>query len=95
MSKEDAVQLASRVLAVYFSFWGLFDLAYLPERFYSLIHQAALRNVLSSSHYYYNMDLLIVVLTFVWSAALFLVAAWFYRNGLTIHRLLLGTENES
>jgi len=37
MSREDAIVLASRTLALFLTVWVLSDLCYVPERVYSLL----------------------------------------------------------
>jgi len=90
MTNESAVVLAGRILGIYFLFWGLFDLTYLPDQLYALSHHLAYQSVLSADHYYRNLNLMQILLIFARVAALFALSMAFFRNGPRTQRLLAG-----
>jgi hypothetical protein len=99
MSREDAVVLASRTLAVLVTLWVLTDISYLPGYALSFRHYAehevtAPTNAAYwqywSHHYLVDMSFLITRII-----GLSLMARWLFRGGTEVARLLLPTEAES
>jgi hypothetical protein len=89
MSRKDAVLIASRVLAVYFSCWVLTDVMFLPTRLISVLHYINSGSVLTGPTYsfkYYLSELIVTLLRIL----LFTGAGWFfYRCGSRVQALLL------
>ena len=95
MTKKEAVMIAARVIAVYFFFWALDCLSFLPERFLSLAHYAHSGSVLLlwRDSYLFNLYLTEAALSALKAILLFMAGLWFYRNGAGVQRLLLGESD--
>jgi hypothetical protein len=91
VSTKEAVTIASRTLAVYFLFWFLSDLTYLPSRLYSLWHH---ESALGGSAYWRYSDLISLSFSLVRLVALFFAVQWFYRSGPAIREYFLASSDE-
>jgi hypothetical protein len=94
VSKKEAVTIISRSLAVYFLFWFLEDVTYLPSSLFSLWHH---RNVLGSTEwttYLRNSDLISLSFRLLRILGLFFAVQWFYRAGPAVQGYFLDSADE-
>jgi hypothetical protein len=93
VSKKEAVTIASRTLAVYFLFWFLDDLTYLPSSLHSLWHH---RNMLSTewTTYLRNSDVISISFRLLRMVGLFFAVQWFYRAGPAVQGYFLDSADE-
>lgn len=89
MSKKEVVQLACRAFGLYFAAWALSDLLYMPERIYELLYHLGRQSVLLGedhfSKYYLLRTTFGIASVFIW----LLLAAWFWRGGDEVEKLLI------
>lgn len=96
MSRNEAVTLGARLLALLLTIWALSDLLYVPTEAYSVLHHSYQGSVLSISqvseywHHYYAM---VLGFTFVRVIGFGLTARWLYRGGQEVVEFLLPTES--
>lgn len=89
ISRKDAVIIASRVLAVYFSCWVVSDAMYLPTRLISVFHYLHNASVLTGPVYGFKYSLSELSVTLL-RIVLFAGAGWvFYRCGSRVQAFLL------
>jgi hypothetical protein len=77
VSRNDAVIIASRMLAVYFFAWSIDNVTYLPTELVNIFHHAGDGGVLIGSGFwlkYYSSSLLLTVMRIVLLAG----AGWFF-----------------
>ena len=94
MSREDAVLLASRSLAVLFMLWALTDISYLPGRLYSFLYY--LNNQSASAYIdhmkHYELVELGFLITRIVGFSLFSMIL--FKSGPDIRELLLPSPAE-
>ena len=87
MSKKEAVQIACRVVGLYFAAWAFSDLMYMPERIYELLYHPNRQSVLLGADYFSKYYLLRtsfeIARVLIWS----LMAVWFWRGGDEVEKL--------
>lgn len=76
MSKKGFVVLASRVIALYFIFWALDNLSYVPVDAFELRHYSPL-----PQEYLYQVHLMQLSHHLVVAALFFIGAVWVYKCG--------------
>ena len=96
MSREDAVVLASRTLAVLFTVWALAEICNLPSYVQSYLHYLNHLSVMSPDsdyslywRHHYLIDISFVLTKVVGFS---LVARWLYKGGPDVADLLLPTS---
>jgi hypothetical protein len=77
MTRKEAVQLASRALALYLACWGLSDLTFLPESLISIHHHY---DSLTGPNYWVAYYGLASIFRLVRIVALFAGASWLYKG---------------
>lgn len=93
MSRNDAVLIASRVVALYLVCWALDSTTYLPTRVLSLSHYMNQNSVLVGASYlsrYYLYELISACVRIVLLAA---AAWWFYECGPRVQAFLLPSND--
>jgi len=75
--------LASRVIALYFIFWGLTALSYVPEAAFELRHYSVL-----PQGYLYQVRLIYLLHHLVEGALCFVAAVWIYKCGPSVEEFL-------
>ena len=88
MSREDAIVLASRTLALLMIVWALADASYLPEEVYSFLRYVHPDSVLNSANqhwYHYYVIMLGFRITRV--AGFSLLARWLYQGGPEVNEM--------
>ena len=93
MSQKDAVLIASRVVALYFFFWAIDNLTYLPIHLLSFSHHSGEHSVLVGTSYWFRYYLEELILLCVRTALLSGAAWWFYRCGPKVQAFLLPAEH--
>jgi hypothetical protein len=83
VSKKDLVVLASRVIALYFIFWALDNLAYVPVDAFELRHYSP-----APEAYLYKLHLLLLCHRLVLAAFFFISAVWVYKCGPSVESFL-------
>ena len=83
MSKKDFVVLASRVIALYFIFWGLDNLSYVPVDAFELRHYSPL-----PQEYLYKVHLMKLSHHLVVGALFLFGAVWVYKCGPSVESFL-------
>jgi hypothetical protein len=86
MTRNQAVKIVSRALALYLFVWALDNLSYLPGQLLSFSHRASLQSVFASDSYLRNYEFLTFGMTVVRVVALLAAAAWLYRCGPKVER---------
>ena len=94
MSAREAVSIASRALAVYFLFWLLSDLTYLPSRLFSLWHHRNMPGSTEWTTYLRDSDVISVSFHLLRMVGLFFAVQWFYRSGPAIQEYFLTSSDE-
>ena len=89
MTRKEAVQLASRALALYLACWGLSDMTYLPENIISIRHHY---NSLAGPDYWVEYYGLAIIFRLVRMMALFAGASWLYKGGKQIEKFFFPDE---
>jgi hypothetical protein len=87
MSKNEAVSIASRAVALYLFIWGLDTASYFPERLMMLPHQTT-----DFWHSYYMLSLVLTVIRVV---ALFAAALFFFQGGQRAESFFLPAERQA
>jgi hypothetical protein len=87
MSKNEAVSIASRAVALYLFIWGLDAASYFPERLMMLPHQTT-----DFWHSYYMLSLVLTVIRVV---ALFAAALFFFQGGQRAESFFLPAEKQA
>jgi hypothetical protein len=89
MSREDALGLASRALALLFAVWALGETSYLPERLHSFLHyinqEPGSSTAIQYLRHYYLITLAFLVTRIVGFS---LMARWLYKGGPEVEGLL-------
>src|SRR5260370_6936178 len=82
MSREDALVLASRALALLFAVWALGEVSYLPERLHSFLHYVN-QEPGSSTAIQYLRPYYLITLGFLLTSILgfSLLARWICKGG--------------
>ncbi len=94
MSRQEAILLASRSLALLLAVWALTDLSYLPGSVHSFLHYLNYEHAAPGTEYlrhYYLIALGFLVTRIVGYC---LVAKWLYRGGPEIEELFLPARAE-
>jgi hypothetical protein len=94
VSKKEAVTIASRTLAVYFLFWFVSELTYLPSSMFSLWHHRNMLGATEWTTYLRNSDVISISLRLLRMAALFFAVQWFYRAGPAVQEYFLDSTDE-
>ena len=94
MSKKEAVTIASRTLAVYFLFWFLDDLTYLPSNLFALWHHRNMLGATEWTTYLRNSDVISISFRLLRMACLFFAVQWFYRAGPVVQEYFLDSTDE-
>ena len=81
MSREEAVQLASRALALLMVVWALTTLTYLPVTLVGLIHHLRQGSILLPHDYWTNYYLAALISEIVRFLGQCLAAIWFWKYG--------------
>jgi hypothetical protein len=89
MSRDDAVLLVSRAIAVMQFITAFLEVTYLPERLTSLRHYSAIGSISPGSTYFENLDRVEIGFLFGRIACLLLTSWLFWSCGPRIGRLLL------
>jgi len=95
MSKEDAVVLAARTLAVLLMVWAFSEASHLPGSIYTFIHyrQVELSSP-SVTQYYRHSDLISLSFMITRIIGFSLLARWLYQGGPEVAEVLLPTIAE-
>ncbi len=88
MTKKDLVVVASRAIALYFIFWALDNLSYVPTDAFTLSHYSAL-----PQEYLYKYHLIVLLHHLAASVLFFVGAIWVYRCGPSVERFLSPSES--
>lgn len=91
MTKRDLVLVASRAMALYFVFWALDNLSWVPLYSLSVSHYGSLPTT-GGQNYLYIHYLILLIRHLSFAIALFIASVWVYRCGPTISRFLLSPE---
>ena len=83
MSKKDFVVLASRVIALYFIFWSLSYLSYVPLDAFELRHYSPL-----PQEFLYKVHLIQLSHHLVMGTFFFIGAIWVYKCGPSVESFL-------
>lgn len=95
MSREDAVALASRTLAVLLMVWALTEVSHLPATVYGFIHYANVELSSPSATLYYRYGNLISLSFLVVRVIGYaLLARWVFKVGPEVQELLLPSDSE-
>ena len=95
MSKNDAILLASRALAVLLTVWALTDLSYLPGNVYAFLHYSNIElSSPTTTQYYRHANLISLSFLVTRIIGFSLMARWLYKGGPDIEELLLPGSNE-
>jgi hypothetical protein len=87
MSKNEAVSIASRAVALYLFIWALDAVSYLPERLVLLPHQ--------TTDFWHSYNMLSLVFTVIRVAGLFGAALFFFEGGQRAESFFLPTEKQA
>lgn len=87
MTKKDLVVIASRAIALYFIFWALDNLSYVPVDAFTLSHYSAL-----PQEYIYKYHLVLLSHHLVAAVLFFVGAIWVYRRGPSVENFLSPSE---
>jgi hypothetical protein len=87
MSKNEAVSIAGRAVALYLFIWGLDAASYFPERLMQLQHQ--------TTDFWHSYDMLSLALTVIRMAALFGAALFFFEGGQRAESFFLPAEKKA
>ena len=87
MSKNEAVSIASRAVALYLFIWGLDVASYFPERLMQAQHQ--------TTDFWHSYDMLSLVLTVIRVVALFGAGLFFFEGGQRAESFFLPVEKRS
>jgi hypothetical protein len=89
MSREDALVLASRALALLFAVWALGEVSYLPERLHSFLYyinqEPGTSTAIQYLRHYYLITLGFLVTRILGFS---LLARWLYKGGPEVEGLL-------
>jgi len=94
VSKNEGVTIVSRGLAVYFLFWFLSDLTYLPSNLFSLWHHRNMLGATDWTTYLRNSELISLSFRLLRMVALFFAVQWFYRAGPAVQGYFLDPTDE-
>jgi len=95
MSREDAVALASRTLAVLLMVWALTEVSHLPATVYGFIHYANVElSSPSATLYYRHANLISLSFLVVRVIGYALLARWLFKVGAEVQELLLPSDSE-
>lgn len=95
MSKEDAVVLAGRSLAVLFMVWALTDLCYLPGSINTFRRDVSVEfRSPAATQYYRQADLISLSFLVVRIIGYSLLARWLFKGGPEVATLLLPATDE-
>jgi hypothetical protein len=90
MSREEAIVLASRTLAVLLMVWALTDLSYLPGSVHTFLHYANVElSSASATQYYRHADFISLSFLVVRIIGFSLLARWLFKGGPEVVALLL------
>jgi len=96
MSREDAIVLASRTLALFLTVWVLSDLCYVPERVYSFLRYSLQGSALSpGSDYWYHSYAISLGILIVRIVGLSLTARWLFKGGPSVTKLFLPSDQDA
>ena len=94
MSRNEAVTLGARLLALLLTIWALSDLLNVPSEVYSLLRYSGQLSVLSArNEYWRHYDVLLLGFTIVRFVGFSLTARWLYRGGPEVAEFLLPMES--
>jgi hypothetical protein len=88
MSRQDAVMMASRSLAVLMLVWGLSELCNLPEYLNSYFRYGDVVQT-SSVSYWHHYYLLRICFLMTRAIGFFLLSRWLFKGGPEVYELLL------
>jgi hypothetical protein len=94
VSKKEVVTIVSRSLAVYFLFWFLSDLTYLPSNLFSLWHHQNVLGTTDWTTYLRDSDMLSLSFRLFRLVALFFAVQWFYRAGPAVQGYFLDSMDD-
>ena len=94
VSKKEVVMIASRALAVYFLFWFLSDLTYLPSSLFSLWHHRNMPGSTEWTTYLRDSDVISLSFRLLRMVGLFFAVQWFYRSGPAVQEYFLSSSDE-
>lgn len=98
MSKQEAIVIASRALAILMSVWALVDVSYLPEYVQSYVHYMYYETTTSTDLRYlqYMQHIHLISLAFLVTRLIgySLLARWLFKGGPDIAELLLPSSGQ-
>ncbi len=98
MSKEEAISVVSRALAVLISVWALAEVSYLPEHIQSYVHYMYYETTTSTNLSYlrYMQHIHFTTLAFLVTRLIgySLLARWLFKGGPDIAELLLPSTHD-
>ena len=94
MTTKQAVVIVSRGLAVYFLFWFVSDLTYLPSNLFSLWHHRNMLGATDWTTYLRDSDLISLSFRLLRMVVLFFAVQWFYRAGPAVQGYFLDSTDE-
>lgn len=95
MSREDAVSLASRTLAVLLMVWALTDVSHLPASVYAFLHYSHVElSSATATQYYRHENLISLSFLVVRVIGYSMLSRWLFKGGTEIFELLLPTATE-
>jgi hypothetical protein len=90
MSREEAITLASRTLAVLIMVWTLTDISYLPGSIYAFLHYSNVElSSQSATEYYRHANLMSLSFLVVRIIGYLLLMRWLFKDGPEVAELLL------
>jgi hypothetical protein len=95
VSKNEAVTIASRVLAIYSLAWFLTDLTYLPSDLFSLWHHQNRFGASELTLYWRDSEILSLSFRLLRMVVLFFAIQWFYRAGPALQGYFLDSTDEA
>jgi len=95
MSREDAITLASRTLAVLIMVWTLADISYLPGSIHAFLHYSNVElSTPSATDYYRHANLMSLSFLIVRIIGYSLLSRWLFKGGPEVFELLLPSAVE-
>lgn len=98
MSKQEAIVVAGRALAVLMTVWALSAVSYLPEYVQAYLHYAYYESTASTNVRYVQymqhshlIDLCFLIARIIGFS---LLARWLFKGGTEVNELLLPSSNE-
>jgi hypothetical protein len=95
MTREDAVSLTSRIVALYFLCWSAVNLAGIPGSVWGYVYSrqmfasAHASGLMAASAHGADIQVINLVMSFVRVVVALLLALWFYRGGVKVRQFLL------